>query len=139
MHSVLAALDGRRDAPEADPVIARLLGWPGILLVAGCATSGSGDRPPAAAPAPSPAAISNVGFDRALKAGSDYVVASTGVDHPTLQQSQTLPSGLLQLTFDLGPGVPEPVRVTVDPERGKVQSLEPVVQVPGLLVPAKTR
>ncbi len=121
-------------------MIARRLGWPGILLLAaGCASAGRSDRPPAVAPAPSPGAISNLGFDGAVKAGSDYVVATTGVDHATLNKSQTLPSGMLQLTFDLGPDVPEPVRVTVDPSQGRVHSLEPVEQIPGITTPAKTR
>ena len=112
-------------------------GWLGaLLLFAACAAAGSSDRPPNAAPAPSSAAISNLGFDGAVKAGSDYVVASTGVDHATLNKSQTLPSGMLQLDYDLGPDVPEPVRVTVDPNQGKVQSLEPVLQIPGLTHPA---
>jgi hypothetical protein len=65
-----------------------------------------------------------------VKAGSDYVVASTGVTNPTVYRRQALPSGMLELTFDLGPGVPEPVRVVVDPNQGRVQSLEPVQQVP---------
>jgi len=63
-------------------------------------------------------------------------VASTTVPHPTLTRSETLPSGMLQLDFDLGPDVPEPVRVTVDPDQGKVQSLEPVQGIPGVLTPA---
>lgn len=120
-------------------MIVRRLGWPGILLLAAGCASGRSDRPPAVAPAPSPGAISNLGFDGAVKAGSDYVVAATGVDRATLHQSQTLPSGMLQLTFDLGPDVPEPVRVTVDPNQGRVQSLEPVEQIPGITTPAKTR
>jgi hypothetical protein len=118
-------------------VSSRDSGWLGVLLLfAACAAAGSSDRPPNAAPAPSSAAISNLGFDGAVKAGSDYVVASTGVDHATLNKSQTLPSGMLQLDYDLGPDVPEPVRVTVDPNQGKVQSLEPVLQIPGLTHPA---
>jgi len=36
----------------------------------------------------------------------------------------------VELTFDLGPGVPEPMQVVVDPNQGKVQNLEPVQQVP---------
>ena len=107
-----------------------------LLLAAGCAAAGHSDRPPNVAPAPSSAAISNLGFDGAVKAGSDYVVASTGVNHPTVSKSQTLPSGMLKLDFDLGPGVPEPMRVTVDPERGRVQSLEPVQEIPGVTSPA---
>ena len=115
----------------------RSSGWLGVLLLwAACAAAGGSDRPPNAAPAPSSAAISNLGFDGAVKAGSDYVAASTGVDHATLNKSQTLPSGMLQLDYDLGPDVPEPVRVTVDPGKGKVQSLEPVLQIPGLTHPA---
>ncbi len=112
----------------------RVTGWL-LLLLSGCAAAGRSDRPPAVEPAPSPAAISNLGFEGAVKAGSDYVVASTGVDRATLNRSQTLPSGMLQLTFDLGPDVPEPVRVTVDPNGGKVQSLEPVEQIPGITAP----
>lgn len=107
-----------------------------VLLCTACAASGRSERPPAPAPAPSSAAISNLGFDGAVKAGSDYVTASTGVDKPTLNKSQELPSGMLQLDFDLGPGVPEPVRVTVDPNQGKVQSMEPVQQVPRISSPA---
>jgi hypothetical protein len=118
-------------------VRSRSSGWLGVLLLcAACAASGRGDRPPAVGPAPSSAAISNVGFDRALRAGSDYVVANTGVDQPKLVQSQTLPTGMLQLTFDLGPGVPEPVRVTVDPNQGKVHGLEPVQEIPEITTPA---
>jgi len=114
----------------------------GAVLLAvwtGCAASGRSDRPPSAAPAPSPGAISALGFDGAVKAGSDYVHASTGVTNPTLAKSQTLPSGMVELTFDLGPGVPEPMRLVVDPAAGKVQAPEPVQQVPGLTEPVKTR
>ena len=116
-------------------------GWLGVLLFSvalsvACAAAGRGDRPPNAAPAPSSAAISNLGFDGAVKAGSDYVVASTGVQ-PTLSKSQTLPSGMLQLDFDLGPGVPEPMRVTLDPNQ-KVQTLAPVQEIPGITSPAPT-
>ena len=114
----------------------RCPGWLGVLVLStGCAAAGHSDRPPNAAPAPSSAAISNLGFDGAVKAGSDYVVASTRVERATLIKSQILPSGMLQLDFDLGPGVPEPVRVTVDPNQGKVQSLEPVQGIPGILTP----
>jgi len=116
-------------------------GWLGVLLLsAGCAASGRGDRPPAPGPAPSPAAISNVGYDRALRAGSDYVVASTGVDQPKLAKSQITPTGMLELTFDLGPSVPEPVKVLVDPNQGKVHSLEPVHEIPpGIISPAEPK
>jgi hypothetical protein len=121
-------------------VRSRSSGWLGVLLLAAaCASAGRSDRPPNIEPAPSSGAISNLGFDGAVKAGSDYVVASTGVDRATLNKSQTLPSGMLQLDFDLGPDMPEPVRVTVDPNQGKVQSLEPVQQIPGITSPAKTR
>ncbi|HZJ52769.1 MAG TPA: hypothetical protein VFD38_01415 [Myxococcaceae bacterium] len=119
---------------------ARSSGWLALLLLgAACAAAGRGDRPPAPGPAPSPGAITSLGYEGAIKAGSDYVVASTNVAKPTLARSQTLPSGMLQLDFDLGPGVPEPVRVTVDPNEGKVHSLEPVQQIPGIITPAKTR
>jgi hypothetical protein len=77
-----------------------------------------------------------VGFDRALRLGSDYVVASTGVQ-PKLVQSQVTPTGMLALTFDLGPSVPEPVRVMVDPNLGKVHSLEPVQEIHGITSPAE--
>jgi len=114
----------------------RSSGWLGVLLlVTGCAAAGRSDRPPNPGPAPSPGAIATLGFPGAVRAGSDYVVASTGVQ-PTLARSETLPSGMLQLDFDLGPDVPEPVRVTVDPDQGKVQSLEPVQGIPGVLTPA---
>jgi hypothetical protein len=114
----------------------------GALLVglcAGCAASGQSNRPPNVAPAPSSASIGNVGFERAVKVGSDYVYASTGVSDPRLVSSQELPAGMLELTFDLGPGVPEPMRLTVDPEQGRVKSAEPVQQIPGITEPAKSR
>ena len=114
----------------------RSSGWLGVvLLVAGCAAAGRSDRPPTPGPAPSPGAIATLGFPSAVRAGSDYVVANTCVSNPTLAQSQTLPSGNLQLDFDLGPGVPEPMRVTVDPS-GNVQPHEPVQQIPGITSPA---
>ena len=115
----------------------RSSGWLGVLLLtAACAAAGRSDRPPNPGPPPSPGAISTLGFQGAVRAGSDYVVASTTVPHPTLTRSETLPSGMLQLDFDLGPDGPEPVRVTVDPDQGKVQSLEPVQGIPGVLTPA---
>jgi len=80
--------------------------------------------------------INTLGFASAVRAGSDYVVANTGVDRPTLARTETLPSGMLQLDFDLGPGVPDPMRVTVDPNQGKVQGLEPVQEIPGITSPA---
>lgn len=117
----------------------RSSGWLGVLLLnAACAAAGRSDRPPNPGPAPSPGAIGTLGFPGAVRAGSDYVVASTGVERPTLARSETLPSGMLQLDFDLGPGVPDPMRVTVDPNGGRVQSLEPVQEIPGITGPAKT-
>jgi len=104
--------------------------WIALFVCAGCAAAGRSDRPPAPGPAPSPGAISTLGWPGAVRAGSDYVVASTGVTNPTVTKTQTLPSGMLELTFDLGPGVPEPMQVVVDPNKGKVQNLEPVQQVP---------
>jgi hypothetical protein len=109
-----------------------------LLACTACAAAGSSNRGPAPSPPPSPGAIANVGFDRAMRMGSDYVVASTGVT-PTVQKAQTLPSGNLELTFDMGPGVPEPVRVVVDPNQGKVQTLPPVEQVSGVTSPAAPR
>jgi hypothetical protein len=118
-------------------VRSRSSGWLGVvLLLAGCAAAGRSDRPPNPGPPPSPGAIAVLGFPAAVRAGSDYVVANTGVDRPTLSSSQTLPSGNLQLDFDLGPGVPEPMRVTVDPNSGRVQPLEPVQEIPGVTSPA---
>ena len=116
----------------------RTSGWLGVLLLfAACAAAGGSDRPPDVAPAPSSAAISNLGFDGAVRAGSDDVVASTGVDRVDPEQEpdpaqRDAPAGLR-------PGsriVPQPVRATVDPNKGKVQSLEPVLQIPGLTHPA---
>jgi len=118
----------------------RSSGWLGVLVICvGCAAAGRSDRPPAPGPAPSPGAIGVLGFPAAVRAGSDYVAASTNVPNPTLTRSETLPSGMLQLDFDLGPGVPEPVRVTVDPNEGKVHSLEPIQQIPAITSPTKTR
>lgn len=117
----------------------RSSGWLGVLLLCGaCAASGRSDRPPNAAPAPSPGAITALGYDGAVKAGSDYVAASTGVPQASVRKSETLPSGMLQLDYDLGPGVPEPMRVTVDPNSGRVQPLRPVQEIPGVTSPAAT-
>ncbi len=69
--------------------------------------------------------IATLGFDQAVRMGSDYVRQSTGVGDATLLASQETPAGLLQLTFDLGPGK-FPVRVTVDRINGQVTSMEPV-------------
>ena len=69
--------------------------------------------------------IGTLGFDQAVRMGSDYVRQSSGVGDATLVASQELPAGLLQLTFDLGPGK-FPVRVTVDRINGQVTSMEPV-------------
>ena len=69
--------------------------------------------------------ISTLGFDQAVRMGSDYVRQSSGVGDATLVASQELPAGLLQLTFDLGPGK-FPVRVTVDRINRQVTSMEPV-------------
>jgi hypothetical protein len=102
--------------------------WIGLLLVlgAGCAAAGKSDRPPNVAPAPSQAAISNVGFDQAVKLGSDYVYVNTGVSNPTVAASRTLPGGMLELTFDLGPGVPDPARVVIDPNgKGELRRFGP--------------
>jgi hypothetical protein len=136
-----AELDGGEAGATGSAVVRfRPSGWLGVLLLcAGCAAAGRGNRPPAPGPAPSPGAITSLGYEGAVKAGSDYVVASTNVAQPTLTRSETLPSGMLQLDFDLGPGVPEPVRVTVDPNQGKVHSMEPVQQIPGITTPAQNR
>ena len=104
----------------------------GLLVAAGC-VSGRSERPPNVAPAPSSAAISNVGFDQAVKLGSDYVYVNTGVSNPTVASSQTLPGGMLELTFDLGPGVPDPVRVMIDQSAGKVNNPNSPQPVPGVI------
>ncbi len=62
--------------------------------------------------------------------GSDYVKQSAGVGEATLLSSQELPAGMLQLTFDLGPGK-FPVRVMVDRVNGRVTSMETVSPIPG--------
>lgn len=69
--------------------------------------------------------IANLGFDQAVRMGSDYVRQSTGVGDATLLSSQETPAGLLQLTFDLGPGK-FPVRVTVDRLNAQVTGMETV-------------
>jgi hypothetical protein len=102
------------------------------LIWMGCAASGESTRPPNVAPAPSAASISNVGFEQAVKLGSDYVYSSTGVRNAKVASSQTLPGGMVELTFDLGPGIPEPVRVVVDPNKGKVYSPD-AQPVPGVI------
>jgi hypothetical protein len=101
------------------------------LIWMGCAASGESTRPPNVAPAPSAASISNVGFEQAVKLGSDYVYSSTGVSNAKVASSQTLPGGMVELTFDLGPGIPEPVRVVVDPNKGKV--IPDAQPVPGVI------
>jgi hypothetical protein len=79
--------------------------------------------------------IATLGFDQAVRMGSDYVQQSVGVGNPTLIASQELPAGLVELTFDLGPGK-FPVRVVVDRLNGQVKSME-TVQVPGVAQPAR--
>ncbi|HZX43407.1 MAG TPA: hypothetical protein VFE93_16330 [Myxococcaceae bacterium] len=103
----------------------------GIFVVwTGCAPAGHGNRPAAPEPPPSPGMIATLGFDQAVRMGSDYVRQSTGVGDAPLLASQELPAGMLQLTFDLGPGK-FPVRVTVDRVNGRVTSMETVSPVPG--------
>lgn len=72
--------------------------------------------------------INTLGFDQAVQLGSDYVQKSAGPGKPALVASQELASGLVLLTFDMGPGK-FPVRVTVDRLNGQVQSMEQVKQV----------
>ncbi len=69
--------------------------------------------------------IATLGFDQAVRMGSDYVRQSAGVGDAVLFSSQELPAGLLLLTFDLGPGK-FPVRVTVDRVNGQVTGMETV-------------
>jgi len=78
--------------------------------------------------------ISTLGFDQAVRMGSDYVRESAGVGEPTLLATQELPAGLVKLTFDLGPGK-FPVRVTVDRINGRVTSMESAPDVPGVTRP----
>jgi hypothetical protein len=80
--------------------------------------------------------IAVLGFDQAIQMGSDYVKKSAGVGEASLLASQELPAGLLQLTFDLGPGK-FPVRVVVDRVAGQVTSMETVQPVPGVTQPAR--
>ncbi len=105
-----------------------------FLMWTACAPAGHGNRPPAPAPPPSPGMIANLGFDQAVRMGSDYVKQSTGVGEATLLASQELPAGMLQLTFDLGPGK-FPVRVVVNRVSGQVESME-TLTVPGIQQPA---
>jgi hypothetical protein len=79
--------------------------------------------------------ISTLGFDQAVRMGSDYVKTSAGPGEPTLLSSQELSAGLVRLTFDLGPGK-FPVRVTVDRINGRVVSMENAPEVPGVTQPA---
>jgi hypothetical protein len=57
-----------------------------------------------------------------------------GVGEATLIASQELPAGIVQLTFDLGPGR-FPVRVTVDRGTGNVTSMETLA--PGVVQPTR--
>jgi hypothetical protein len=79
--------------------------------------------------------IATLGFDQAVRMGSDYVRQSSGVGEVTLISSQELPANLLLLTFDLGPGK-FPVRVTVDRLNHQVTSME-TIQVPGVTQPTR--
>jgi hypothetical protein len=78
--------------------------------------------------------IATLGFDQAVQMGSDYVRKSLGVGEATLIASQELPAGIVQLTFDLGPGR-FPVRVTVDRGTGNVTSMETLA--PGVVQPTR--
>jgi len=78
--------------------------------------------------------ISTLGFDQAVRMGSDYVKTSAGPGEPTLLASQELSAGLVRLTFDLGPGK-FTVRVTVDRINGRVTSMESAPDVPGVTRP----
>ena len=104
-----------------------------FLVWTACAPAGHGNRPPAPAPPPSPGMIATLGFDQAVRMGSDYVKQSSGVGEVTLLSSQELPGNLLELTFDLGPGK-FPVRLKVDRSSGEVRSME-TLQVPGVTQP----
>jgi hypothetical protein len=107
----------------------------GVLVMwTGCAPAGHSDRPPAPAPPPSAAMITALGFDQAIQMGSDYVKKSLGVGEASLIASQELPAGLLQLTFDLGPGK-FPVRLTMDRGTGQVTSMETLA--PGVVQPVR--
>ena len=105
-----------------------------FVMWTACAPAGHSNRPPAPAPPPSPGMIATLGFDQAVQMGSDYVKKSTGVGEATLIASQELPAGILQLTFDLGPGK-FPVRLTMDRGTGNVTSMETLV--PGVVQPAR--
>src|SRR5262249_43787064 len=107
----------------------------GVLVMwTGCAPAGHSDRPPAPAPPPSAAMITALGFDQAVQLGSDYVKKSMGVGEASLIASQEVSPGVLQLTFDLGPGK-FPVRLTMDRGRGQVTSMETLP--PGVVQPAR--
>lgn len=93
-----------------------------------CAPAGQSNRPAAPEPPPSTAMINTMGFDQAVQMGSDYVQKAAGPGKPRLVASQEMPSGIVLLTFDMGPGK-FPVRVTVDRLNGQVKSMEPVKQV----------
>jgi hypothetical protein len=79
--------------------------------------------------------LANLGFDQAVRLGSDYVKRASNVTDATLISSQEFSPGVLQLTFDLGPGR-FPVRVTVDRGSGQVTGMESL-QVPGVTQPAR--
>lgn len=107
-----------------------------FLVWTACAPAGHGNRPPAPAPPPSPGMMATLGFDQAVRMGSDYVKQSAGVGEATLIASQELSAGMVQLTFDLGPGK-FPVRVVVDRVNGQVSSMETVQPGPGVTQPAR--
>ena len=106
-----------------------------LVMWTGCAPAGHSNRPPAPAPPPSPGMLANLGFDQAVRLGSDYVKRSSNVTDARLISSQEFAPGILQLTFDLGPGK-FPVRVTVDRGSGEVTGME-TLQVPGVTQPTR--
>ncbi len=88
-------------------------------LVAACASSDTGNRPPLVAPTPPQDVITVAGFDDAMHVGSDYIYAQKLPDRVFIG-SQELPGNLWLLRFGPGSGTGAPVDLVIDAKSGKV-------------------
>jgi hypothetical protein len=94
------------------------------LLLAACVANDRSDRPPLVPPAPPQSVINTVGFDDAMRVGSDYIYASKLPDRVFLG-AQELPGNLWLLRFGPGASGGPPVDLYIDAASGKVVREEP--------------